>query len=328
MPRRVIGLSVACVFGILAAQVVFGAERPGKVYRIGMLSVSFPPTASGWQQSVPLLQALHDLGYVEGQNLAMEYRWAEGRRGRLSELAVELVRLPVDVIIAPSNHEIIAARQASGTIPIVMVGGADPVGAGFIASLARPGGNITGTAISPPEIAGKLLQLLKELVPHARRVAVILNPDFPGVAAYGQEFDVGAHGLGVTAQAWLVREPGDFDAAFIQIIQDRPDALYVVTDPIVAMHLPQILRFAALHRLPAIYTSREAGDAGGLMSYGPSFAAMLRRSAARHQPRRPAGRTTDEVRAGRQPQDCGDNRPDDPSVPPVPSGRGDPLNPA
>jgi putative tryptophan/tyrosine transport system substrate-binding protein len=279
MPRRIIGLIVACVFGILAAQVAFAAERPGKVYRVGMLSVSFPPAAAGWQQRVPLLQALHDLGYVEGRNLAMEYRWAEGKPDRLSALADELVRLPVDVIIAPSNQEIIAAREATRTIPIVMVAGADPVGAGFIPSLARPGGNITGTAISPPEIAGKLLQLLTELVPQARRIAVIVNPDFPGMTAYTQEFNVGVRGLGVTAQAMPLRKPGDFDTAWVQIMQDRPDALYVVVDPMVGMHMRQILELAARLRLPSIYTAKGPVEAGGLMSYGPGFEAMLPRAA-------------------------------------------------
>ncbi len=280
MQRRIIGLIVTFVFGILAAQAVFGAERPRKVYRIGMLSIYFPPAAPGWQQRDPFLQALRNLGYVEGHNLDMAYRWAEGKPDRLPELAADLVRLPVDVIIAPSNQEIIAARQATSTIPIVMVAGADPVGVGFITSLARPGGNITGTAISPPEIAGKLLQLLKELVPNARRVAVIVNPDFPGMAAYAQEFDVGVQALGVTAQAVLLRAPGDFETAFVQITQDRPDALYVVADPIVVMRLPQILHFAAQHRLPAIYTGRGPVEAGGLMSYGPSLEAMMRRAAA------------------------------------------------
>jgi putative ABC transport system substrate-binding protein len=279
MQRRVIGLFVACVVGVLAAQVVSAAERLGKVYRVGMLSVSYPPTAAGWQQRVPVLQALHDLGYVEGQNLAMEYRWAEGKRDRLPELAADLVRLPVDVIIAPSNHEIMAARQATSSIPIVMVAGADPVGVGFVASLARPGGNLTGTAISPPEIAGKLLQLLTELVPHARRVAVIVNPDFPGMTSYAQEFDVGAHGLGVTADAVLLREPDDFGTAWVQVMRDRPDALYVVVDPIVGMHMRQILQLAARLRLPAIYTARGPVEAGGLMSYGPGFEAMPRRAA-------------------------------------------------
>jgi putative ABC transport system substrate-binding protein len=279
MTRRTIGLFAVLALSLLAAPLGAG-ERPGKVYRVGMLSVSVPPAAPGWPQSVPLLQALHGLGYVEGHNLAMVYRWAEGRPERLPELATELVRLPVDVIIALSNYEISAARQATRNIPIVMVAGADPVGTGFIASLARPGGNVTGTAISPPEIAGKLLQLLKELVPHARRVAVIVNPDFPGMAAYAQEFDIGAHGLGVTTQAVLLRKPDDFGTAWGEIMRDRPDALYVVVDPIVDTHVRQILQLAARLRLPAIYTARGPVEAGGLMSYGPGFEAMIPRAAA------------------------------------------------
>jgi putative ABC transport system substrate-binding protein len=278
MTRRTIGLLAVLALSLLAAPLGAG-ERPRKVSRVGMLSVSFPPAAPGWQQSVPLLQSLHDLGYVEGHSLAMAYRWAEGRPERLPALAAELVRLPVDVIIAPSNYEIIAARPATRIIPLVMVAGADPVGAGFIASLARPGGNVTGMAISPPEIAGKLLQRLKELVPQARRVAVIVNPDFPGMAAYAQDFDVGARGLGVTTQAVLLRERSDFDTAWAHSMRDRPDALYVVVDPLVGMHLGQILQLAARLRLPAICTARGAEEAGGRMSYGPGFEAMMPRAA-------------------------------------------------
>jgi putative tryptophan/tyrosine transport system substrate-binding protein len=278
MTRRTIGFLAVLALSLFAAPLGAG-ERPGKIYRVGMLSLSFPPAAPGWQPSVPLLQALQDLGYVEGHNLAMAYRWAEGRPERLPGLAAELVRLPVDVIIAPSNYEILAARQATRTIPIVMVAGADPVGAGFIASLARPGGNVTGTAISPPEIAGKLLELLKELVPQARRVAVIVNPDFPGMAAYAQEFEVGAHGLGVTTQAVLLRERRDFDTAWVDSMRDRPDALYVVVDPLVGGHMDQILQLAARLRVPAIYTARGPVEAGGLMSYGPGFEAMIPRAA-------------------------------------------------
>jgi putative tryptophan/tyrosine transport system substrate-binding protein len=278
MTSRALGLLAVLALSLLAAPLGAG-ERPAKVYRVGLLSVAFPPAAPGWQQRVPLLQALLDLGYVEGRNLAMAYRWAEGRPERLPELAAELVRLPVDVLIGPSNLEVNAARQATRTIPIVMVAGADPVGAGFIASLARPGGNVTGTAIAPPEIAGKLLQLLKEVVPHARRVAVVVNPDFPGMAAYAQAFEVGARGLGVTTQAVPLRARGDIDAAWGPIMRDRPDALYVVVDPLVGMHTDQILQLAARLRVPAIYTARGPVEAGGLMSYGPGFEAMIPRAA-------------------------------------------------
>jgi putative ABC transport system substrate-binding protein len=278
MMRRTVGLLAVLALSVLVAPLSAG-EQPGKVYRVGLLSVSVPPAAPGWQQRVPLLQALHDLGYVEGHNLALAYRWVEGKPERLPALAAELVRLPVDVIITPSNYEIMAARQATTTIPIVMVAGADPVGAGFIASLARPGGNITGTAISPPEIAGKLLQLLKELVPQARRVAVIVNPDFPGMAAYAQAFEVGAHGLGVTTQAVRLRAGSDVDTAWVHSMRDRPDALYVVVDPLVGLHMGQILQLAARLRLPAIYTARSWVEAGGLMSYGLGFEAMIPRAA-------------------------------------------------
>jgi putative tryptophan/tyrosine transport system substrate-binding protein len=278
MTCRTVGLLAVLALGLLTAPLGAG-ERPEKVYRVGLLSVVFPPAAPAWQQRVPLLQALQDLGYVEGRNLALAYRWAEGRPERLPALAAELVRLPVEVIIAPSNHEILAARQATRTIPIVMVAGADPVGAGFVASLARPGGNVTGTAVAPPELAGKLLELLHELVPHARRVAVLVNPDFPGMAAYARAFEAGARGLGLTTQAVPLREGGGVDAAWASVMRERPDALYVVVDPLVGLHTDRILQLAARLRVPAIYTARGPVEAGGLMSYGPGFEAMIPRAA-------------------------------------------------
>ncbi|MGH8072251.1 MAG: ABC transporter substrate-binding protein [Candidatus Entotheonellia bacterium] len=211
--------------------------------------------------------------------MAIEYRWAEGKLERLPALAADLVRLPVDVTVAGGNVAIAAAQQATHTIPIVMFDGNDPVGTGFIASLARPGGNITGTVDAGPEMAGKLLEVLTEAVPHARRVAVVFNPTRPGLRAYAKESPVAERALGVTLQPVEVSQPSDVETAFLHLLHDRPDALYVVGDPVVVMHRKAILDFAARYRLPAIYTGRPFVDAGGLMSYGPSIRDMAHRTA-------------------------------------------------
>jgi putative ABC transport system substrate-binding protein len=216
---------------------------------------------------------------VEGQNIVVMARWAEGNFERLPALAADLVRVPLDVIVAGGNAAIAAAQQATRTIPIVMFDGTDPVGTGFIASLAQPGGNITGTVSGEPEIAGKLLEVLIEAVPHARRIAAIFNPTRPGLRAYAQESIVAERALDVTVQPVEVRRPRDVETAFLHLLHDRPDALYVVGDPVVTMRRQEILDFAARHRLPAIYTGRPFVDAGGLMSYGPSLRDMAHRTA-------------------------------------------------
>jgi putative tryptophan/tyrosine transport system substrate-binding protein len=279
MPRRTIGLLVTLTLGLLVAPLVAAAQKPAKVSRIGVLSPGVPPAAPDWPQRSPFWQALRALGWVKGQTIAIEYRWAEGTLERLPALATDFVRLPVDVIVAGGNAAIAAAQQATQTIPIVMFDGNDPVGAGFIASLARPGGNITGTVDVGPEMAGKLLEVLTVAVPHAHRVAVIFNPTRPGLRAYVKESTVAERALGVTLQPVEVRQPGDVETAFRHLLRDRPDALYVVGDPVVSLRRQAILDFAARHRLPAIYTGRPFVDAGGLMSYGPSLRDMAHRTA-------------------------------------------------
>jgi putative tryptophan/tyrosine transport system substrate-binding protein len=276
MTRLTIGFFLILVLRLMMP---FGADAqsPAKVPRIGMLSTGSPATTSAF--FAPFLQALRELGWVEGQNVVVEYRGAEGHYDRLPELAVEFVRLPVDLIVAFGPHAIAAAKQATSAIPIVMAGAIDPVGTGLVANLARPGGNVTGTAFAPPEIAGKILEVLTEVVPQARRVAVLWNPTVPGIAGYALESQVAERALGVTLQPVEVRTAHDFDTAFAKLLQDRPDALYVVADPITASHHAQILDFAAQHRVPAIYTTRPFVDAGGLLSYGPSFSALYARPA-------------------------------------------------
>jgi putative tryptophan/tyrosine transport system substrate-binding protein len=243
-----------------------------------MLSTGTPATTS--TLFAPFLQALCELGWVEGQNVVVEYRGTEGHYDRLPELALEFVRLPVDLIVAFGPHTSAAARQATRALPIVMAGAMDPVRTGLVAHLARPGGNVTGTAFAPPEIAGKILEVLTEAVPQARRVAVLWNPTVPGIAVYARESQVAEQALRVTLHPVEVRTADDFDTAFAQLLHDRPDALYVVGDPITASHSAQILDFAAQHRIPAIYTTRPFVDAGGLLYYGPSFSALYARAAA------------------------------------------------
>jgi putative tryptophan/tyrosine transport system substrate-binding protein len=272
---RIITLAVSLVVAALAAE----AQQPAKVPRIGVLSPGLHLTMPDWRERSPFWQGLRELGWVEGQNIVVVARWAEGNFERLPELAADLVRFPVNVIVAGGNAAIVAAQQATRTIPIVMFDGNDPVGTGFIVSLAQPGGNITGTVGGGPEIAGKLLEVLTEAVPHARRVAVIFNPTRPGLRAYAQESTVAERALGVTLQPVEVRHPSDVETAFLHLLHDRPDALYVVGDPVVTIRRQEILDFAARHRLPAIYTGRPFVDAGGLMSYGPSLRDMAHRTA-------------------------------------------------
>jgi putative ABC transport system substrate-binding protein len=279
MRRHSIGRLVTFALTVLVAALVADAQKPAKIPRIGVLSPGVPPAAPDWPQRSPLQQGLRELGWVAGQSLVIEYRWAEGQLERLPALAADLVRLPVDVLVAGGNAAITAAQQATPTIPIVMFDGNDPIGAQFIASLARPGGNITGTVDAGPAMAGKLLEVLTEAVPQARRVAVLYNPTHPGIRAYGQASLRAERALGVTLQPVEVRQPSDIEPAFQSLLRERPDALYVVGDPVVALHRQAILDFAARHRVPAIYTGRPFVDAGGLMSYGPSMREMAHRTA-------------------------------------------------
>jgi putative ABC transport system substrate-binding protein len=259
--------------GALATPLAAEAQQAGKVYRIGLLSVGSPSAPAGL-----VFEVLRELGYAPGKNLLVEARFADGRAERLRELAAELVRLNVAVIVALSNMETAAARSATNAIPIVMVFGADPVGVGFVESLSRPGGTITGTAVHPPQMAAKTLELLKEAVPKMRLVAVIFSTAFPGMAQYSQAFEGRAYTLGLAFQPVEVRQPSDLEAGFAKISQGHPDALYVVADAVLLERWPQIIAFAAQSKLPAIYTTRRFVDAGGLMSYGVHWQDLVRRS--------------------------------------------------
>jgi putative ABC transport system substrate-binding protein len=266
------GSAALCSFSAYAQQ----ARRVPRIGYLGATSASDRP---------PLLdtfrQGLRELGWIEGQNIVIDYRFAEGRLDRLPDLAAELVQLKVDVIVSLGTQGVTAARNATKTIPIVMIGVRDPVGIGLIASLARPGGNITGVSGSAGlEIVTKQLELLKETVPNVRRVAILSNP----ANAYHQlalkELSVAAQLSGVQLQLLEARGPNEFDGAFAAMAKERERALLVLSDVIFNDHRARIVDLAAMSRLPAAYGIRESVEAGGLMSYGPSFLEFYRRSTA------------------------------------------------
>jgi len=268
MARRTIGIIVGFALAILAAPLSADAQAAGKVARIGLL---LPGRAEPSPAREAFRQGLRELGYVEGQNLAIEYRWAEGRLDRLPELAAELVRLKVDAIVTVSTPAIQAAKQATSTIPIIMASSGDPVGTGLVASLARPGGNVTGLSLLAAELSGKRLELLRESAPKLSRVAVLWNSASQAMAYSFREAQVAARTLGLAFHSWEVRgDPDDFERAFSGITRDRPDGLMVTLDPFTILHRRRIVELAAKYRLPAIYELREFVDAGGLMAYGPS----------------------------------------------------------
>jgi putative ABC transport system substrate-binding protein len=217
---------------------------------------------------------------VEGQHLVIEYRSAEGRGERLPELAVELVRLPVEVIVTSGPQPIQAVTRATTTLPIVMAISTDPVEAGLVASLSHPGGNLTGLAVMPAEFQGKRLELLHAAVPGLSRVAVLWNAGSPTAALLWQAMHAPARALGIALQSLAVRGPDDFDRTFDAAIQDRAEALYALSDPLIGSHTAQIVAFAAKSRLPTAFEHREYAEAGGLMAYGPSLHAMFQRAAA------------------------------------------------
>jgi putative ABC transport system substrate-binding protein len=269
------------IFVTLAAcGVVAQAQQPKKVPRLGYLSGNDAATESVRAEGIRL--ALRERGYIEGQNIAIEYRYAEGKPDRYSELAAELVRLKVDIIVAAGGGPMIqAAKNATRTIPIVMTGGgADPVEAGLIESLARPGGNVTGITTLNRALGGKRLELLKEAVSKLARVAVLYDPAALGSAREVKEvLPVAAHALKLTIQPWEVRDAGDFDRVFAAMGKQRPDGLYVTGGGSVGIANKRTVGFALKSRLPSMYSGKAAVEAGGLMSYGADLADNYRRVA-------------------------------------------------
>jgi ABC-type uncharacterized transport system substrate-binding protein len=256
------------------------AQQPAKIPRVMYLSTSDTAADSGRFDGIR--QRLRALGYIEGQNIAIESRYAEGKRDRYSELAAELVRLKVDIIVvAGGTRLILAAKNATKTIPIVMGGGGiDPVEAGLIESLSHPGGNVTGLTTISRELAGKRLELFKEAVPKAARVAVLYEAgNRPSAIEVKEVLPVGARALGVTIQAWEIRTADDFEKVFAALNKQRPDGLYVSGGASMTIHQKRTVGFALRSRLPSTYSNTQAVDDGGLMYYGADLADSHRRIA-------------------------------------------------
>jgi putative ABC transport system substrate-binding protein len=263
--------------GPLAAPLAAEAQPAGKIPRIGFLSLSSPEAVAPRIEA--FRQGLRQLGWVESQNVTIEYRYAEGKVERLPTLAAELVGLRIDLLVVGGITASHAAKQATTSLPIVFIGAGEPVTTGLVTSLARPGGNITGIASLVPELVAKHLELLKEAIPKMRRVAVLLNPTNPTSPLAVKYAETAAVALGLRLQVSEVRRLADFEHAFAVIARDRPDALYVPGDPVVILHLSRVVDFAAKSRLPAMYPVREFADAGGLMAYGANLSEMYRQAA-------------------------------------------------
>jgi len=270
-----VGSIVTLLLSLLAVPLAAAAQPPGKVYRIGFLSTN-PPPAPVWDA---LLDGLRERGYSEGRNLVFEHRFSEGKAERFPEFAAEMVRLRVDCIIVTTTPAALAAKNATQTIPIVMTTAIDPVGAGLVASLARPGGNITGLSVLAPELSGKRLELLQEVVPGLTRVAVLWNAANPANASAWEETQAAARALGLLLHSQDVRGPQDLEGTFARMAQARPDALLVLVDSLINMHRQHIVAFATQQHLPSVFAERESVVAGGLMSYGPSLPDLFRRAA-------------------------------------------------
>ena len=259
---------------VLAAPLGAQAQKPSKPPRIGTLSAFSPPSQPDWQQRSPFWAAMRELGWIEGQNIMVESRWAEGRLDRLPALATELVQLKVDLILANAGAEIVAAKRATTTIPIVMASSLDAVEQGFVLSLARPGVNVTGVTSMTAELSRKRLDLLKETIPKIVRVAILhcRGLSLPGLTAT----IAAARTLAVSPQVLDVGDADDYEAAFAAASRERDGAMIVFTCYYNVQNAPRIAALAARHRLPTMYNERGWVDAGGLMSYGPRSADMVR----------------------------------------------------
>ena len=295
MWRSAVGCIMVLTLRLLAAPLAAEAQQSGKVYRIGYLATD-PPLSELWEA---LLDGLREHGYREGQNLVFERRFSDGNAERFLEFAAEMVRLRIDCILVTTTPAALAVKHATTTIPIVMTTAIDPVGAGLVASLARPGGTVTGNAILYAELSTKRLEFLKEVVPSLSRVVVFWNAANPANASVWQETQAAAHALGLRLHAQDVRGAQDFEGAFARTAQARPEALLVLTDNLIAMHARQIVAFATQEHLPSLFATRGGVVAGGLMSYGVSLPDLYRRAAT----------YVDKIRKGAKPADLPIERP-------------------
>jgi putative ABC transport system substrate-binding protein len=266
---------IATAAALLAAPLAVEAQQAGRVYRIGYLSYS--SSAVNPHLLEAFREGLRELGWVEGQNITIDTRFAEGRSDAVSVLAAELVRLKVDIIVVTSTQATVAAKNATKTIPVVIANASDPVGLGLAANLARPGGNITG--ISRVDTSGKQLELLKEIAPDVRRVAVLSNPANASHQLNIREVNGAARALGVQLQLLEARGPNEFDGAFAAMSKERAGALLVLRDSVFQRHRAQVAGLAAKNRLPSMYGASEYVKAGGLISYGPNLSDLFRHSA-------------------------------------------------
>ena len=267
---------ITALAGTVAAWPLVARAQPAKLPTIGFLGPN-TPSLDGHRVGA-FVQRLRELGWIEGRNVAIEYRWGEGRVERLAELAAELVRLKVDVIVTSATRPVVAAKQATSVIPIVFAAVGDPVGTGLVASLARPGGNVTGLSLQATDLAAKRTGLLREVVPSLRRLAIMANTDTPAAVVEMREVQATARTLGLEVVTAETRRPEDLAPAF-EAFKGRAEALYVCNDPLVTTHRIRINTLALGVRLPAMYNVREFVEAGGLMSYGPSFLDLYRRTA-------------------------------------------------
>ncbi len=281
MRLAVIRPATAVVLLLLSASLGTAAAQPReKVPRVGYLNPGSASEPLRQRRLEAFRQGLRELGYEEGRNIAIESRWAEGQYDRYPALAADLVRLKVDVIVAQSGAVTQAAQQATRTIPIVMSLVLDPVGIGLVASLVRPGGNVTGTSFMAPDLVGKHLELLKEVVPKVSRVALLRHPGNPASALYLREAEAAARTLGVRLQTLEARSPQEIDSAFAAMTRERAGALLISPDPLFGTQRRQIAELAAKRRLPAIHGGTlEYAEAGGLMVYSPNILDLERRAA-------------------------------------------------
>ena len=263
------------VSALLLALSVSAEAQQTKVPRIGVLILGAPPNAN----LDAFIQGLRELGYIEGKNILIDYRFAEGRAERLPELATELVRLKLDAIFTAGTPAIFALKQATKTIPIVFFSTSDPIGTGVVASLAHPGGNITGISVLASDLWPKRLELLKEIFPKLSRVAMVWNKGNAGMALEAKATQDVAGPLGVTLQDRGVKDPNELDTVFALMIKDRPDGFLALMDPVLNSYQKRILDFLAQNRFPAIFENRSWVEAGGLISYGANYADAHRRAA-------------------------------------------------
>jgi len=289
MKKRIIGFALGAV--LLALSFPSAAQQPAKIQRIGYLTAN--SAAAEQLRLDPFRQGLRARGHVEGQNIAIEYRFTDGKFDRLPEFAAELVRLKVDVLVVNTTNAALAAKNATETIPIFFMGVSDPIGAGLIDSLPHPGGNITGLTNIAPVLSGKRLELLKETVPKLSRVAVLWDPKNPGSTPQWNESQLAARDLGLQLHSMEVSSVDKYESAFKGAIKARSAGLAVTLNPLANSNQKRIVDLAAKHRLPAIYARSDFVDNGGLMSYGPSFASEGR----------DAARLVDKILKGAKPAD-------------------------